>query len=241
MSFADNSSKSTTTSISLAVVCWAIAIPAPLIVVPLLLDTTLIFNTDGNEKRLISAIKQLICRRVDGVILDVSNHREDFLKPLKDHQIQTVIFGLQSEDYDSISCDDIKGSYELAKSLYNFGARKFTYFCPQFNRNIYSKRRYEGISRLSYEYNDFDLEVIDFEGNSSIENGYKMMENYLNKNDNLPDAIMVFNDIIAVGVIKCLQHYNLKVPEDIYVSGFDNLETVLFPLDTVDIPVYEMG
>lgn len=203
--------------------------------------TTLIFNTDGHETRLSNAIKQMIARRVDGVIVDASTHKEDYLKPLKDQQIETVIFGLQSDNYDSVCCDDIKGIYDLSKTLYLVGARKFAYFCPFFNRNIYSERRFKGISRLKDEFSDFNLEVIDFDGSSSVDNGYSMMEKYLNEHDELPDAIMAFNDIVAVGIIKCLQKHNYKVPEDILVTGFDNLETILFPLDTVDIPVFDMG
>ena len=55
------------------------------------------------------------------------------------------------------------------------------------------------------------------------------------------DAIMAFNDVVAVGIIRCLQEHDINVPNDIVVTGFDNLETILFPLDTVNIPVFEMG
>ena len=203
--------------------------------------TTLIFNTDGKEDRLKNAIRQAVGRRVDGVILDVSSHNENAIKNLDHHNIKTVIFGLQSENYDSVSCDDIEGSYDLIKSVSMEKANKIAYFCPSFNRNIYSKRRYEGISKYISQNPECELEVVDFKGSSSIENGYNLMNNYLKSDKKLPNVIMAFNDLIAVGVIRCLQEHKIKVPEDIIVTGFDNLETILFPLDTVDIPVYNMG
>lgn len=203
--------------------------------------TTLIFNTDGSEARLSNAINQLIGRRVDGVIVDVSSHNENYLHCLDDQQIKTVIFGLQSDNYDSVSCDDITGGYDLANKIYEKGARNIAFFCPKFERNIYAKRRHVGISNLKNKYGDCNLEVVTYEGSSSVESGFMLMKNYLSNNQKLPDAIMAFNDVVAVGIIRCLQEHKISVPDDVMVTGFDNLETILFPLDTVDIPVFDMG
>lgn len=38
----------------------------------------------------------------------------------------------------------------------------------------------------------------------------------------MPEAVVCFNDVIAYGLIKFLRHYNIRVPEDIKVVGFDN-------------------
>ena len=203
--------------------------------------TTLIFNTDGSEERLKKAIKQVIGRRVDGVIVDVSSYSENELKLLEQQQIKTVIFGLPSDHYDSVSCDDIAGSFNLAKEITSLGKKKIAYFCPSFEQNVYAKRRHDGIYKFIQQDKGLSLDVINYDGRSTIENGYNVMEEYFNTNKELPDAIMAFNDVIAVGVIRCLQNHKVKVPEDLLVTGFDNLETILFPLDTVDIPVYEMG
>ena len=125
--------------------------------------------------------------------------------------------------------------------IYEKGARNIAFFCPKFERNIYAKRRHVGISNLKNKYGDCNLEVVTYEGSSSVESGFMLMKNYLSNNQKLPDAIMAFNDVVAVGIIRCLQEHKISVPDDVMVTGFDNLETILFPLDTVDIPVFDMG
>jgi LacI family transcriptional regulator len=59
-----------------------------------------------------------------------------------------------------------------------------------------------------------------------------------------PTAIFAFNDNIAVGVIQAARARGLRVPEDLSVVGFDDVEnaTVVTPaLTTVRQPLAEMG
>jgi LacI family transcriptional regulator len=60
-----------------------------------------------------------------------------------------------------------------------------------------------------------------------------------------PTAIFCFSDTVAVGVYHAAQELGLRIPGDVSVVGFDNLELIatnLFPgLTTVSLPHYEMG
>ncbi|MGX9901363.1 substrate-binding domain-containing protein [Arthrobacter sp. SA17] len=58
------------------------------------------------------------------------------------------------------------------------------------------------------------------------------------------DAIIAFNDSVAVGVIKELQHENLKVPEDVAVLGIDGLPIGLIvtpELTTLQLDLRDVG
>ena len=71
-----------------------------------------------------------------------------------------------------------------------------------------------------------------------------MCETMLRNNPQLPDAICCENDIIAVGVMHCLQRSGIRVPEDISVIGLDNIAfgTMTTPqLTTIDQCTYELG
>jgi DNA-binding LacI/PurR family transcriptional regulator len=59
--------------------------------------------------------------------------------------------------------------------------------------------------------------------------------------ENRPSALICFDDVIAMGVIKALDNEGLKVPNDLSVVGFDDIELMIFPLTTVSIPTYEAG
>lgn len=65
-----------------------------------------------------------------------------------------------------------------------------------------------------------------------------------NVGKNLPSAIMVANDPIAVGVYRALQKQGIKIPEDVSIVSFDNIEVAEYltpSLSTVDIQTEEIG
>ncbi len=59
-----------------------------------------------------------------------------------------------------------------------------------------------------------------------------------------PTAIVCVNDIMAVGALRELREQGLRVPQDVSVTGFDNIKLSEFsypPLTTVHIPRQEIG
>ena len=61
---------------------------------------------------------------------------------------------------------------------------------------------------------------------------------------NPPSALLAFNDTLAIGAIKAIRDRGLRVPEDISVVGFDDIEMSSFlttPLTSFSQPRYEMG
>jgi DNA-binding LacI/PurR family transcriptional regulator len=74
--------------------------------------------------------------------------------------------------------------------------------------------------------------------------GAGMCETMLKSNQRLPDAICCENDMIAIGVMRCLQQNGIRVPEDVSVIGLDNIAfgTMTTPqLTTIDQCTYELG
>jgi DNA-binding LacI/PurR family transcriptional regulator len=59
-----------------------------------------------------------------------------------------------------------------------------------------------------------------------------------------PTAIVCVNDYMATGAMRAVKARGLKVPDDISITGFDNIEFSEFtdpPLTTVDIPRTAIG
>jgi LacI family transcriptional regulator len=57
-------------------------------------------------------------------------------------------------------------------------------------------------------------------------------------------ALVAFNDISAIGSIRALQDFNLRVPADVSVIGFDNIRAAAFTLPrltTISQPLEEIG
>jgi DNA-binding LacI/PurR family transcriptional regulator len=73
--------------------------------------------------------------------------------------------------------------------------------------------------------------------------GYRVTRRLLAKHEHF-SAIFAFNDISAIGAIRALREKGLRVPEDVSVVGFDDIQSAAFQnpaLTTVRQPLREMG
>jgi LacI family transcriptional regulator len=59
-----------------------------------------------------------------------------------------------------------------------------------------------------------------------------------------PTAVFVCNDMMAIGLLKKAREYGLRIPEDLSIVGFDNIEfsaAVSPALTTIAQPVKELS
>ncbi len=108
-------------------------------------------------------------------------------------------------------------------------------------------QKYLDTRRSSFEKycDEYDMDYHNYvlEDQFTSESGYQMMIDMI-RSKNLPDAIFAASDPIAVGALRALHDNNIKVPDDISIIGFDNIDSTNFttpPLTTVYAPAYEMG
>ena len=84
-----------------------------------------------------------------------------------------------------------------------------------------------------------------FEGNYWTDRGDAAVEWFLSDGpDNMPQAIVCANDYMAISVVKALKNRGIRIPEDICVSGFDNIDEVLYSvprITSMNVPAEDMG
>jgi DNA-binding LacI/PurR family transcriptional regulator len=89
-----------------------------------------------------------------------------------------------------------------------------------------------------------DCLVVQLEGESSSpELGYQVTKKLLASKEPFT-ALFAFNDISAIGAIKALREAGRRVPEDVSVVGFDDIQSAAFQnpaLTTVRQPLRQMG
>jgi LacI family repressor for deo operon, udp, cdd, tsx, nupC, and nupG len=81
------------------------------------------------------------------------------------------------------------------------------------------------------------------EGEFSFESGFNLMMKFLSL-ENPPTALFAGNDEMAMGAIKAAKSKGLRVPEDLSVVGFDDIQfaSIFEPaLTTVAQPTFDMG
>ena len=57
-------------------------------------------------------------------------------------------------------------------------------------------------------------------------------------------ALVCYNDVSAIGAIRALMNHGLRVPEDVSVVGFDDIQSAAFhnpSLTTIRQPLQQMG
>jgi DNA-binding LacI/PurR family transcriptional regulator len=78
---------------------------------------------------------------------------------------------------------------------------------------------------------------------SGPEHGSAVVDAFLSMTDR-PTALVCYNDMLAIGVLKRLQQIGVRVPQDVSVAGFDNIIFSAYtnpPLTTFDQPKRFIG
>ena len=203
--------------------------------------SVIVCNSDYNPEK----EAQLLMSRVDGVILCSGISNKAFLEKYRKYQVPLVLLGRtfdSSVSDASITGDNVKGSRKAASYLLRGGNRRIVYV--EGNTELSgSKQRLEGYQEALREHGIAFDKRLTMSGEYSIEFGRRAAEELLEKKVEF-DAIMTGSDLIAIGVISGLLDAGKKIPEEIEVMGFDNIELaeVFRPaLSTVSKPHYEMA
>jgi LacI family transcriptional regulator len=89
-----------------------------------------------------------------------------------------------------------------------------------------------------------DRDAIAFTDDFKVESGKAAMLRLLRHKENLPDACFAACDTLAIGALQAIKESGLRVPEDMKLLGFDNIEMAGFvspPLTTIEIPMVHIG
>lgn len=180
----------------------------------------LISATDANESYLTLAKK----RNLDGIIV-IGMYPDEFYHQMKKTQIPIVLIDSYCNDhyYHNIRIDDAYGSYLATRHLLENGHRDIAFFAGQMKENGVMKKRLLGYTQALEEFDiPYRREYV-FEGQIDYESGIALSGELAASK--LPvTGIVAAADILAIGAVKGLFEKGLRVPEDMSVVGFDDLE-----------------
>ena len=143
-----------------------------------------------------------------------------------------------------IDVNNEEGIYILTKELLNKGMKRIAYLFGA-HASCHNKSRYLGYRKALLENNINPDEMPFFDADSfTEESGYNVIYNEL-KNKKLDfDALICGNDELAIGAISAFKDLNINVPNDIEVTGFDNIDkaSVIHPsLTTISVDWFNFG
>jgi len=206
---------------------------------------TVIFSTtndNGKDER--QAIEAMMNHQIDGFIICPSLKNPDNIRLLKNSGIPFVTIGrdIYDENVCSVLAKDTTGGYEICRHLLSRGYKSFLYLTKEMTFPP-AHDRYEGFCQCLAENKISSSALKVKECDLSFDSAYKAISEMSNDLKETR-AIFAFNDVMAIGVLKYLNDYGYKVPEDIAVVGYDNIESCEFvspSLTTVDLLGYTQG
>lgn len=192
------------------------------------------------------AISALVERHVDGIIMSVPDvgHAVDRIKTvLADHH-EPVVFvkaGV-SDRFSSVLVNNSAAMEEVVDHLVSLGRSKIGHISGPMTWHEAHDRRQGWEVGLRKSGHNSDPALCE-EGDWSPESGAEAMQVLLDRVPDL-DAVAVANDRMALGAMHVLRGRGRRIPEDVAVTGFDDIEEAawLAPrLTSVAQPLAEMG
>jgi signal transduction histidine kinase/DNA-binding LacI/PurR family transcriptional regulator len=186
---------------------------------------------------------------LDGIIFgaDVAHgltprYIQDFC--LRYASIPVIANALSVDGIPDIIADNLGGMRQIIKHLVvDHGYRRLA-FVRGPRGQIEADHRYHGYIEELKAQNIRVIEKLIVQGDFTAESGRAAVQTMLDDHKLTPDAIIAANDIMAFGVLEALQARGLQVPNDVAVTGFDNVaetQTIGVPLTTVRQSFYQSG
>ena len=183
-------------------------------------------------------------RRVDGILLFSNRIDLSHFTRFKEFGLPFVAIDRDVED-DDIPCvytNNRDGVYRTTAHLVASGRSRIAYITPVID-TCTTVERMEGYEQAMHDHNLYyqGRTIVDHTGDRS--KGFAAMEHLLAREDP-PDGIVAFNDLLAIGAMQAIKEHGLRVPEDIAVVGFDDIEAASLvepALTTVRQPLHDIG
>ncbi len=205
--------------------------------------TVVLCNADDDVKKEIFYIEALKRRLVDGFIFCTARPSHTHIAGLREAGFPVVsLLRHSGSEVDAVILDNANGAYEATKYLISRGLKKIAVLNGWLDLVLYQDRL-AGFRRAMAEAGLPVDETLVVNGVGGWEDGYRTMDEMLAQGI-VPEAVFATSDPKAFGVLRAIKDRGLKIPEDISVIGFDDIDFAAMtdpPLTTVAQPFYDMG
>ncbi len=204
-------------------------------------------STDGSADREARYLRLLEEQRVQGILITPATRSIRHLQTLRDRGTLVVLLDRRSADGDlcSVSVDHAHGGELAARHLFELGHRRVAFINGPLHLSQCAERR-RGMRRAAREADlDPDESIIEYTIDPiiSLEQAEHSVDQLLAIDDR-PTAVVCVNDQIAFTALRALAQRRVRVPRDISVVGYDDVEfaAMLTPaLTSIRQPKYEVG
>lgn len=203
-----------------------------------------IYTVDSNN-RLQSYLSSLpLTGNLDGLVIMSLPVSDNDVKRLNDHYLPTVLIEYPHPQLNSVEIDDVKGGILATEYLINKGHRRIAFLgdtdLPEYSIhpvNLRLKGFRQALMAANIQVPEKFIRLAPYNQEQAREIAKELIE--------LPDpptAIFAATDFQALGVLKATRQLGIKVPDELAIIGFDDLDMAEFEdLTTVRQHLDESG
>jgi LacI family transcriptional regulator len=203
----------------------------------------LLVNTDESVE-LEDAVVGDILQRVDGIILAPATEQDKTPDRIKESGVPVVFADreLRGQRFDSVLVDNAEGARSAAGYLAGLGHARIAIISGPLNTTPGRERHdafVTAVEDLGGQIPDEYRQISDFREGG----GYQAMLRLLAL-PQPPTAVFCANNLMTVGALKALNSMRIRVPQDLSIIGFDDLDLAPLlwpPLTVIDRPTVEQG
>ena len=190
-------------------------------------------------------VSSLAGTSVDGLIVLGTELTEQDIKLLQTLPTPLVVI---DSFFDVLECNFVNMNnkdavYKIIAYFVECGFRNIGFIASNVQTVNFQLRKeafVEGMKAFGLNFSTRDIVTVD----STYDGAYQDMLSKLNNGLVVPECYFCTNDIITYGCIKALREFNVRIPQEISVIGFDNLPmsaTMEPPLTTIDVSKTKIG
>ncbi|MBI1280677.1 MAG: LacI family DNA-binding transcriptional regulator [Anaerolineaceae bacterium] len=206
----------------------------------------MLMSASLNPDHELHSVQTLARRRIDGLILLLTffDHVHKEIEHLVQQRKPVVLIGTSPSKTDIARTSFKEGAVEVMKHLLELGHRRIgliygvgTVYPDQGTDRLIAYR--QGLQSMGLTT---DESLIQYCG-TTIDEGYKAATNLIDQ-QLPPTAIIVINDMLAIGVMRAINERHLNIPDDVSIVSFDDIEVAAYlnpPLTTVRVDGEALG
>jgi len=194
------------------------------------------------EENLVKTLRE---KQVDGLIITTTNLKGNVLKTLLDENFPFVLLfsTVKGGPISAVGVDNYRGGYLAAEHLITLGHKRIGMLAGSFAITDRSYHRWHGYRQCLNNYGiPYDKKLL-AQTEYSLAGGRDTVKKLLALKTP-PTAVFCSNDYLALGAMKGAREMGLRLPDDLSIVGFDDMQTasyVLPALTTIRQPAYKMG
>jgi DNA-binding LacI/PurR family transcriptional regulator len=208
---------------------------------------SLIIGNTGYEGDVESTLlRQFQERRLAGIILTgFAIGQESAVKEVVQSGIPCVVIWetLEDSSLSFVGFNNFTAAYSVTEYLIQLNHQRIGLILGPYTKVRRAKRRLEGYrAALSDNGLKFDPRIV-IEKHPTLQEGKEAMQRLLSMR-HPPTGVFAASDMLALGALAAAREKGFRVPEDISVAGFDDIDFAAFsdpPLTTVRVPASQMG